>query len=418
MFNDPERKPALVLSGGGAYGAYEVGVIKALFEGKSRSTFGVPLDPAIYTGTSVGNYNAAFLAMNEVDALESINQLHTIWTDRIADNGDGLGNGVYKMRWNPFNYIDPRVPGSPIELLRRLIGDTTSLGRAAAPRLANLLAPDEGLSERMKDLFNISAFLNVEPFRRLIEDTIKPSALRTSKKILKITATGWLTGIAKEFCFPNTENEKTWTDEETWAAIRASAAIPALFPPVKLLNEVYIDGGVVQNTPIKPAVKACATELHVVSLNPEMARLSDGRFENTLDTFNRVYAAMLVSRIDEDVASAKWVNEGIEALERIALGHNFNLETMRQFVRVAGVISSRLEKEKELPRKLTIHRYFPNRSLGDMLGMLNFHRRSIDDMIRDGYADTCAHNCDDNKCVIPAVVEQAQPVEARAASTV
>src|SRR5260370_592588 len=237
MSSDAAKKSARVLSGGGAYGAYEIDVIKALFEGKCPSTSGIPLDPDIYSGTSVGNYNDAFLAMNEGGAFESSKRLRAIWTDRVADNGDGRGNGVYRIRGNLFDYTDLRAPGSPIEQLQRLVGGTALLGRAAAPGVMNLFSR-EGLLERMKDLLNISAFLNVEPFQHLIEDTIKPSAIRGSGKILSVTATGWQTGIAQEFDFPR------MTNEETWAAIRASAAIPALFPPVKLFDEVFIDAGV------------------------------------------------------------------------------------------------------------------------------------------------------------------------------
>ena len=64
MSSHAADKSALVLSGGGAYGTYEVGVIKALFEGNCPSTSGVRLDPEVDSGTSVGNYNAVFLAMN------------------------------------------------------------------------------------------------------------------------------------------------------------------------------------------------------------------------------------------------------------------------------------------------------------------------------------------------------------------
>jgi predicted acylesterase/phospholipase RssA len=42
---------AVVLSGGGAHGAYEVGVLKALMSGASWTTDNVPLDPNIITGT-------------------------------------------------------------------------------------------------------------------------------------------------------------------------------------------------------------------------------------------------------------------------------------------------------------------------------------------------------------------------------
>jgi predicted acylesterase/phospholipase RssA len=218
-----------------------------------------------------------------------------------------------------------------------------------------------------------------------------------------VTATGWRTGEAREFSFPD------MSDEETWSAIRASAAIPALFPPVKLLGEVFIDGGVVQNTPIKPAVTSGATDIHVVSLNPQMTQLPESHIENSLDTFNRVYAAMLASKIDEDVASARWINEGIEALERVDAGEDVDSDTMRRFVRVARVISDRLHQEDRLPAKLTIHRYYPRNSLGDMIGMLNFHRAPIENMIRDGYRDTCAHDCRSNNCVIPAIVQRTQP---------
>jgi NTE family protein len=409
MSSDTEYKSALVLSGGGAYGAYEVGVIKALFEGHCPSTSGAPLVPDVYSGTSVGNYNAAFLAMNEGGALESNKRLQAIWTNRVADNGDGRGNGVYRFRWNLFDYTDLRAPGSPLSQLQRLMGDTVSLGRAAAPRVLNLFSNDR-LLERMKDMVNVSAFLNVEPFQRLIEDTIKPSAIRSSGKVLSVTATGWSTGIAQEFDFPR------MTDEETWAAVRASAAIPGMFPAVKLFDEVFIDGGVVLNTPIGPAVDAGATEIHVVSLNPNMTQLPESHIENTLDTFSRVYAAMLVAKIDEDVASARWVNQGIEALERVDAGEDVNAETMQRFVRVARVISNRLRQEGKLPAKVTIHRYYPNRSLGDLLGMLNFHRGAIDKMIEDGYADTSVHDCKANKCVIPAVVGRPGQPEDRAAA--
>src|SRR5258708_3986551 len=57
-------RSALVLSAGGANGAYEGGVVRALFEGASPGTGRLPLAPRIFTGTSVGGYNAAVLAQH------------------------------------------------------------------------------------------------------------------------------------------------------------------------------------------------------------------------------------------------------------------------------------------------------------------------------------------------------------------
>jgi predicted acylesterase/phospholipase RssA len=56
---------AITLSGGGAYGAFEVGVLKALMGGHARVTKGEPFDPKIYTGTSAGAFIAAILLSSE-----------------------------------------------------------------------------------------------------------------------------------------------------------------------------------------------------------------------------------------------------------------------------------------------------------------------------------------------------------------
>ncbi len=52
---------AMIFSGGGADGAYQVGVAKALLNGKSRATDYLPVAPAVFTGTSIGSFNSSFL---------------------------------------------------------------------------------------------------------------------------------------------------------------------------------------------------------------------------------------------------------------------------------------------------------------------------------------------------------------------
>src|SRR5580692_11928836 len=115
MVNESNHTAGLVLSGGGAFGAYEVGVINALYSGKSPATAGVALDAGVFAGTSVGSLNAAILAMNKGGAEASAKRLHDIWIHHVADNGDGRGNGVYRVRGHIGNYLDVRIPGSPLE---------------------------------------------------------------------------------------------------------------------------------------------------------------------------------------------------------------------------------------------------------------------------------------------------------------
>jgi NTE family protein len=394
MNQDSGKRSALVLSGGGAFGAYEIGVIRALVEGKSPADARTPLDADVFVGTSVGSFNAAMLAMNDGGPREAIAHLEHIWRDEVADKGDGRGNGVYRIRGNPVNYLDPRIPGIPLEPLQRLFTDTTVLGKAAMPRLLHLLSLSEALIGRMEGLLDVSAFIDIDPFCHLIERSLEPAKMRKSGKVLRVMATGWESGDAQEFDF------RRMTDEETRTAIRASAAIPGLFPPVKLWKETFVDGGVVQNTPIRPAIEESADEIHVVSLNPKMSQLPQDHLDNTLATFGRVYSAMMSANIDEDVETARWINDGIEVMERMEKEEDLHPAALGRFAKVAAVIYRKLIQTGKLPRALTIHRYFPNKSLGDAFGMLNFHASAIGSMIDEGYSDALNHNCQTNGCVL------------------
>src|SRR5437899_2552291 len=129
---------------------------------------------------------------------------------RSGRDAENLASDFYqiirnsRLKSNDISWPSPQSKDSHTIIIAVIVNltDTTSLGLAAAPRLLNLLSPDERLLERMKDLVSVNAFLNVEPFRRLVEETIKPSVIRRSAKVLKVTATGWLTGDAHEFSFP------------------------------------------------------------------------------------------------------------------------------------------------------------------------------------------------------------------------
>ena len=88
-------KQAVVFSGGGAFAAFEVGVLKALVNGKSPATRNIPVDPSIYTGTSAGAFNAAVLVSKpEGDSGARVAHLEKVWLERIA--GGPHTNGVFR----------------------------------------------------------------------------------------------------------------------------------------------------------------------------------------------------------------------------------------------------------------------------------------------------------------------------------
>src|SRR5437773_12083667 len=94
---------AIVLSGGGAHGAYEVGVLKALLTGKTWMTSYAPFDPDVVSGTSIGACNAAALVsqLEVEDPAAVASYLEYLWVDVIPRDGDTGHNHVYRFRGNP-----------------------------------------------------------------------------------------------------------------------------------------------------------------------------------------------------------------------------------------------------------------------------------------------------------------------------
>src|SRR5258708_15600335 len=184
-------RSALVLASGGANGAYEVGVVRALFEGASPGTGRLPLAPRIFTGTSVGAYNAAFLAQHAAAGAASGGWLEEIWRRRIASTVASCGNGVYRLRGDPLRWIDPGCLARPVANLVTTAADAAFWAGYGLVRGLNFLTSDEPLRARTAELFDFGAFFSEAPLAALIEDTIDPARLAASPAALPVTATDW-----------------------------------------------------------------------------------------------------------------------------------------------------------------------------------------------------------------------------------
>src|SRR5215216_3179556 len=196
-----EQVHAVVLSGGGAYGAYEIGAMKALFSGQSPVTRYAPLDAQVFTGTSVGSFNAAFMTMEPgVESSSIIAELEALWVDEISDNSQTCGNGVYRFRGNPLRYsqaecfaTDPTLP------LVELGADAAFFAQYFVSKGSEFFLSSGSLPQRTLRLIDFSAFISIEPFRRLIEKRVQMEGIRNSDKLLRIAATNWNTGEVKIF---------------------------------------------------------------------------------------------------------------------------------------------------------------------------------------------------------------------------
>jgi NTE family protein len=398
--SDPrDQKMAVVLSGGGAYGAYEVGVLKALLGGEMKGTGYQPLDPQVFTGTSVGSFNAAVMVSQAgVTGPVAAGCLEQFWLNDVAEGVGGCGNGVFRIRANAFRYLDPKCVSNPFEPAIEFGGDATFFARSFLTRGINFLAASGDLINRVMQFVDASAFITVEPFREMLKRTIRSEAIRDSDKQLRIVATNWETGEVKTF-----ENHHVANEEFGPLMIMASAAIPGIFPPVRLGDELYVDGGTVMNTPLNCAIKAGASTLFVIYLDPDVGNIPVQRLMNTIDTIDRVYTIMLATKINEDIETAAWINAGLTVLEKVAeIGSASDLSgpEITSFVRVAAQISERI-KEGRGYRKLTIHRFHPRDDLGGPLGMLDFSRAAVKGLIARGFEDAVYHDCYESRCIFP-----------------
>lgn len=387
--NVEPRRHAVVLSGGGANGAYEIGILRALFEGTCPSTGGQPLDPFLYCGTSVGSYNAAAAVGISTDcpSCEVGEALQRLWLDRIADSPARGGNGVFRMRGDLRKVFDPRYAvRNPTRALATLTGDTGYFARDLVQRFSGLIFSSEPLERRAITSIDLSALISVEPLSRLITETIAMESVRKSPKQLCIAATDWSSGRLKLF------GNQDMTEEEGPRAILASTAIPVFFPVVELGGQCYVDGGVVLNTPLTPALERGADVVHVVYLDPDIENIPLNGLQNSMDNICRTFLIMMAQHVNRDVELA----EAFNLIVDLSDGHA-QPEVASGMIHKAARLLRRLGRGTD-QGKITIHRYRPRRVLSALTGILNFSRKNLAGLIEEGYRDALEHDCAQAGC--------------------
>ena len=381
---------AIVLSGGASYGAYEVGVMKALFNGKANLP--EPVAGDIFVGTSVGAFNASVMAM-EPDSVAGVRRLEKIWLNRIAESESGKGNGALHFRGNPLVYLSSRALAAPMQSLAGMLRDGLFFAEYSWKRAATFFSSTRGILTRTAEVIDVSSFISVEPLRQTIAREISCETIEKSPKLLRIIATDWENGISIVYG----EDKNKICPE----MILASAAIPGIFPAVSLGNTTCVDGGITMNTPLGPAIEAGADTIHIVSLDTSLHPVPASELNSTLEALMRTFSIVIATAIREDMTTAMWINRGVEALERAKAGADLSNPEIRDFVRVAAQLEERAKQHGQL-RRITIHHYHPNESLGGPLGLLDFRREALVELIARGYADASAHDCVKSGCVVPS----------------
>ncbi len=208
---------AMVLSGGGARGAFEAGVIEAFEE--------AGIVPEILTGTSAGAINATAMAIGM-----PARQLSEMWLGLRSKD-------VYRVR------VDlPRA-------LRPL--------RLVSSTLTNLLDPPS-LAIKLLEAIGWTWLLDTQPLHELLRETLGSEEVTIQPgRTLTVVAVEAVTGRLVRFTnTPPADRTDTRYSQVAMTVdhVLASAAIPVLFKPVNIEGGVYWDGGLGANTPLGAAL--------------------------------------------------------------------------------------------------------------------------------------------------------------------
>ncbi len=394
--NRTHRQQAAVLSGGGAKGSFQVGVLRALAQGASPANGYRPLHLDVLTGASVGGYNAAFLAaQHQVGLAESVARLEKVWRHRIA-KGHWYANGVFRLRGLPA-FEGPWL--SPVAVLRALgsgAADASYLSSyLAVLSLRVALAGTAAAKVLLRDL-RISELFDLAPFHRLIRETIDRRALAATRYCLEIMATDFASGQVRGF------DQVDIADTYGPDAIIASATLPGLFPITTIDGVPYIDGGATDNTPIVQAILHGAGVLHVIYLEPLLEVTPLPLPPGTMRVLYRLGKIMIGSQPYDYMESVRELNQvlcrscdsGAPLSAAIRGIDDWDEDPLLTSVHRAPERLSRLPIE--------IHRYRPYNDLGGALGLLDMSRQQIDRNIVEGYRAAVEHRCDVEGCVVPS----------------
>jgi len=203
---------ALVLQGGGALGAYQVGVYEALHE--------AGLEPDWVSGVSIGAVNAALIAGNPPE--RRLERLTTFW-DRITERTVWLhtpDGDAFRQARNLTSSLMTTLMGQPGFFAPNPVNPWLS---AAGAKTATAYYDNTPLRETLLELVDF--------------DLLNSGACRFSVGAVNVRS--------GNFVF--FDNATTVIEPEH---IMASGALPPAFPSVKIGTDYYWDGGIVSNTPL------------------------------------------------------------------------------------------------------------------------------------------------------------------------
>jgi len=357
-------KVGLILTGGGARAAYQVGVLRAIaamLPKGARNPF------PVICGTSAGAINAASLAVAARNFHEGVRQLVDVWENFHVDQ-------VYRS--------------DPIGVLFNSVRI-----------LASLVFNKHGAISLLDDSPLTKLLVRRLPFRG-IQKSIKSGDLHA----LGITAWGYTSGQSVTF-YQGVKDIAAW-DRERRIGISTnigvehlvgSSAIPFLFPAMRINREYFGDGSMRQFAPISPALHLGAERILVIGVHDTLNEHPDrgtASYPPMAQIAGHVMNSIFLDSLDTDLERLQRINEIIQLIPRETLENSsMQLRPIETLIISPSEAINKIAEQyaHTLPRTMRL----AYRAIGAMgrdgstlLSYLLFEKPFCQALIKLGYQDT------------------------------
>lgn len=277
----------LILTGGGARGAYQAGVLKAIAEQFPGFHYPFP----IICGSSAGALNAVGLGGGGDIFRHSVESLESLWLNLSSDKV--YRSDYWNLAKNLGQFVKGFVSGDGIDVPGSMFN--------SAP---------------LRELLNVEA-----DFAQLTSNIEKQKI-----RAVSVTCCGYRSGQSVSF-FQSASIKEGWRSGNRVGVktqlsldhLMASSAIPTIFPPVKIHREYFGDGVARNMAPLSPAVHMGADRILVIGVSANLTNRhirKESKKEPKLPSIlEHVINGMFIDVVEKDVEKVAVINSLLERVE-------------------------------------------------------------------------------------------------------